>query len=53
MYILNRIISKSISMIPYELWTSGKPSLDYFKIWGSSSIYRYQVIKEVNLMLKA
>jgi hypothetical protein len=33
-YILNRIPTKSVPKTPYEMWTSKKPSLNHFKIWG-------------------
>lgn len=32
-YILNRVPSKAISKVPFELWT-GKPSLSHFLVWG-------------------
>jgi hypothetical protein len=34
MHILNRVSSKSVARTPYELWTSRKPTLNYFHIWG-------------------
>ena len=33
-YILNRVPSKSVEVIPYEIWTNKKPYLSYMKIWG-------------------
>ena len=33
-YILNRILSKSISTTPYRIWNGKKPSLKHVKIWG-------------------
>ena len=32
MHILNRILTKSIEKIPYELWTNRKPCLGYMYI---------------------
>ena len=34
-YILNRVPSKSVSSIPYELWTGKKPDLNNLRPWGS------------------
>ena len=34
-YILNRVSSKSIEVIPYEIWTNKKPSHSHMKVWGS------------------
>jgi hypothetical protein len=33
-HILNRVPSKSMSKMPYELWTGHKPSLNYLRVWG-------------------
>ena len=33
-YILNRILSKSMPSTPYEIWRGKKPNLKYLKIWG-------------------
>jgi hypothetical protein len=33
-YILNRVPSKSVSKMSYELWTGHKPSLNYLQVWG-------------------
>ncbi|GKF22948.1 hypothetical protein Tco_0075270 [Tanacetum coccineum] len=33
-HILNRVPSKSVPKMPFELWTGRAPSLRYFKIWG-------------------
>ena len=33
-YILNRVISKSVSTTPYEIWHGKAPSLKHVKIWG-------------------
>ena len=31
--ILNRVSSKTVSSIPYEIWRGKKPNLKYLKIW--------------------
>jgi hypothetical protein len=33
-HILNRVISKSVSKTPYELWTGRKLTLNYLYVWG-------------------
>lgn len=33
-HILNRVPSKSVPKTPFEIWTGGKPSLKYMKVWG-------------------
>jgi hypothetical protein len=33
-HILNRVPSKSVPKIPYELWTGRKPTLNYLYVWG-------------------
>jgi len=33
-YILNRVPSKVVNKIPYELWTGKKPSIKHLHIWG-------------------
>jgi hypothetical protein len=33
-YILNRVLSKLVSKIPYVLWTRRNPSLDHLHVWG-------------------
>ena len=33
-HILNRVPSKSVPKISYELWTRKEPSLNYFCVWG-------------------
>ncbi|KAM2003433.1 hypothetical protein ACFX15_027003 [Malus domestica] len=32
-YLLNRVLSKSVSQTPYEIWHGRKPSLNHIKIW--------------------
>ena len=33
-YMLNRVPRKSVPKTPFELWTSRKPSLNHFWVWG-------------------
>jgi hypothetical protein len=33
-HIINRVISNSILMTPYKLWTGRKPSINYLHMWG-------------------
>jgi hypothetical protein len=33
-HILNRVPSKSVSKMSYELWTGRKSSLNYLRVWG-------------------
>ena len=41
-YMLNRVPSKAIEKIPYEIWTGKRPSLSFFKIWGCEAYIRHQ-----------
>jgi hypothetical protein len=34
MHIINRMPSKSVPKIPYELWTGRKPNINYLYVWG-------------------
>ena len=33
-FTLNRALSKSVEMTPYEIWHGKKPNLSFLKIWG-------------------
>ena len=33
-YILNRVLTKSVEVTPYEVWTNKKPHLSHMKVWG-------------------
>ncbi|KAI5350958.1 hypothetical protein L3X38_003849 [Prunus dulcis] len=33
-YVLNRVPTKSINQIPYEIWNGRKPSLKHLRTWG-------------------
>ena len=39
-YILNQVPSKSVPKTPYELWSSKKPSLRHFHVWGCKAEVR-------------
>ena len=44
--ILNKVSSKSIEKIPYEIWTWRKPTLSYLRVWGCPTyIKRSQIDK--------
>jgi hypothetical protein len=34
-HILNRVPSKSVPKIPYEIWTGRVPSVNHLRVWGS------------------
>ena len=46
-HVLNRIFSKSVSIIPYELWHGKKPALGYLKIWGCPTYVKWQQTKKL------
>ena len=50
-YILNRVISKSIST-SYELWTSKSPDLSYMRLWGQLATFTATPIHVGNLALE-
>ncbi len=33
-YILNRVLSKSVELTPHEMWDKRKPIFSYMKVWG-------------------
>jgi hypothetical protein len=37
-FTLNRVPSKSVEKIPYEIWTGKRPSLSFLKVWGCDII---------------
>ena len=40
-FTLNRVPSKSVDKIPYEIWTGKTPSLSFLKIWGCEAFVKY------------
>ena len=40
-YILNRVPSKSVDMVPFEAWTGRRPSFNHFHIWGCQAEARF------------
>ena len=49
-YILNKILSKFVSKIPYEIWIGRKLVLSYLKIWGCSIYVKYLKIDNLGQM---
>ena len=48
-YILNRVPSKFVPKTPFELWTSRKPSLTHFRVWGCPAEVRLYNPREKKL----
>ena len=48
-YILNRVPKKSVPKTPFELWTSRKPSLTHFRVWGCPTKVRLYNPREKKL----
>jgi hypothetical protein len=47
-HILNRVSSKSVSKISYELWTGHKPLLNYLYVWDcpvKAKIFNSNIVK--------
>ena len=40
-YILNRVPSKSVQLVPFECWTGRKHSFNHFHIWGCKAEARF------------
>ena len=49
-YVLNRLFSKSVSKIPYEIWTGRKPVLTHLRVWGCPAYVK--CLKTDKLILK-
>ena len=48
-YIFNRVPSKSVQKILYELWTGREPSLNHFHVWGcpaEAKVLKHPLIRE-------
>ena len=41
MYLQNRVPSKAVQKMPFELWTGRKPSVRNLHVWGCSTEIRY------------
>ena len=41
-FTLNRVPSKAVEKIPYEMWTGKRPSLSFLKIWGCEAYVKRQ-----------
>ena len=48
-YLLNRVLTKAIEKIPYELWTGKKLSLNHLHIWGCPAEARPYKLNEKKL----
>ena len=48
MFALNRVSSKSMSFMPYEIWHGKKPSIGFLKIWGCPTYVRRQMADKLN-----
>ena len=42
-YILNRVLSKSVEVTAYEIWTNKKPHLSHMKVWGCYAYVKWTV----------
>ena len=40
-YILNKVPSKSVDIVPFEAWTGRRPSFNHFHIWGCQAEARF------------
>ena len=40
-YVLNRVLSKSVDKTPYEMWYNKKPVLAHIKIWGCPAYVKH------------
>ncbi|KAG8497104.1 hypothetical protein CXB51_008305 [Gossypium anomalum] len=41
-FTLNRVLSKSVQKMPYEMWTGKHPSMSFMKIWGCKAYVKHQ-----------
>ena len=42
-FLLNRVPSKVVEKIPYEIWNGKTPCLCFLKIWGCEAYVEYQI----------
>ena len=40
-YILNNVPSKSVTKIPYEIWSGRKPRLSHLRVWGCPAYIKH------------
>ena len=40
-YVLNKVSSKSVTKIPYEIWIGCKPTLSHLRIWDYLAYIKY------------
>ena len=46
-YLLNRVPSKSVDKILYEIWTGCKPTLSYLRVWGCPAYVKHLQIDKL------
>ena len=46
-YVLNKVPSKSMNKLPYEIWTGHKSVLSYLRIWGCPAYIRHLKIDKL------
>jgi len=51
-YLLNRVSSKTVIKIPYELWTGKSPNIRHLHVWGCPAKARPYILYEKKLDLK-
>ena len=47
--ILNKVPSKSIEKIPYEIWTRHKLTLSYLRVWGCPAYVKHSQTDKLSL----
>ncbi|KAM1415115.1 hypothetical protein ACFX2I_006811 [Malus domestica] len=48
-YIINRVPSKSVTIVPFKAWTGREPSFNHFHIWGCKAEARFNNPNEKKL----
>ena len=46
-YILKKVSTKSVEVIPYEIWTNKKPYLSHMKVWGCPTYVKRTVSEKL------
>ncbi|KAK8572872.1 hypothetical protein V6N12_028912 [Hibiscus sabdariffa] len=42
-FTLNRVPSKSVQKMPYEMWTRKRPNMSFMKVWGCKAYVKHQM----------
>ena len=42
-YLLNRVSSKSVTKMPYEIWIGRKPVLSHLRVWGCPAYVKHLI----------